>query len=88
MVCCTAKAKKAKPRERQLHQGHAGHFVDYVDAPDAKTAEAIAAKEHRIPDTLRDRLVAIREDRWDGCGSGYRHTVLQSLGYWSHRKTA
>ena len=37
-------------------------FIDYVEAPDAKTAESISAKEHRIPDTLRDRLVAIRED--------------------------
>jgi len=46
-----------------LIKGTPAKFVDYVDAPDAKTAEDIAAKEHRIPDTLRDRLVAIREDR-------------------------
>ena len=59
-----------------LIKGTPAKFVDYVDAPDAKTAEDIAAKEHKIPDTLRDRLVAIREDRWDGCGSGYRHTVV------------
>lgn len=48
-----------------LIKGTPTKFVDYVDAPDAKTAEDIAAKEHRIPDTLRDRLVAIREAvRW------------------------
>jgi len=48
-----------------LIKGTPAKFVDYVDAPDAKTAEDIAAKEHRIPDTLRDRLVAIREAvRW------------------------
>jgi hypothetical protein len=68
MVCCIAKAKKAKPRERasmgvSLIKGTAAKFVDYVDAPDAKTAEDIAAKEYRIPDTLHDRLVAIHEDR-------------------------
>ena len=69
---CAAQPKPRRPNHAsvcfdggQLHQGHAGHFVDYVDAPDAKTAEDIAAKEHRIPDTLRDRLVAIREAvRW------------------------
>jgi hypothetical protein len=33
-----------------------------LDALDAKTAEDIAAKEHKIPDTLRVRLVAIREN--------------------------
>jgi hypothetical protein len=47
---------------RQPDQRHAAKFIDYVQAPDAKSAEDIAAKEHKIPDTLRDRLVAIRED--------------------------
>jgi hypothetical protein len=64
-----AKAKKTKPRERlfewrvSLIKGTPAKFIDYVHAPDAKTAEDIAAKEHKIPDTLRDRLVAIREQR-------------------------
>jgi hypothetical protein len=63
-----AKAKKTKPREHMLRwrvsliKGTPAKFIDYVEAPDAKTAEDIAAKEHRISDTLRDRLVAIRED--------------------------
>jgi hypothetical protein len=62
-----AKAKKSKPRERRVRwrvsliKGTPAKFIDYVEAPDAKTAEDIAAKEHRISDTLRDRLVAIRE---------------------------
>jgi hypothetical protein len=65
---CMAKAKKAKPRERLLRwrvslmRATPARFIDYVEAPDAKTAEDIAAEEHKIPDTLRDRLVAIRED--------------------------
>jgi hypothetical protein len=65
---CMAKAKKSKPREHlirwrvSLINGTPAKFIDFVEAPDAKTAEDIAAKEHRISDTLRDRLVAIRED--------------------------
>jgi hypothetical protein len=42
--------------------GTPAKFIDHVHAPDAKTAEDIAAKEHKIPDTMRDRLVAIREN--------------------------
>jgi hypothetical protein len=63
-----AKAKKTKSRERLLRwrvslmKATPAKFIDYVEAPDAKTAEDTAAKEHRISDTLRDRLVAIRED--------------------------
>jgi hypothetical protein len=62
-----AKAKKTKPRELirwrvNLIKGTPAKFIDFVEAPDAKTAEEKAAKEHKIPDTLRDRLVAIRED--------------------------
>jgi hypothetical protein len=37
-------------------------FIDFVEAPDAATAEKQVAKEHEIPDTLRDRIVAVRED--------------------------
>jgi hypothetical protein len=36
-------------------------FIGYAHAPEAKTAEEIAAEEHNVPDTLPDRLVAIRE---------------------------
>ncbi len=63
-----AKAKKSKPRERlirwrvNLIKGTPAKFIDFVEAPDAKTAEDIAAEEHKISDTLRDRLVAIREE--------------------------
>ena len=63
-----AKAKKTKPRDRlvrwrvSLITKTPAKFVDYVEAVDAKSAEDIAAKEHKISDTLRDRLVAIRED--------------------------
>jgi hypothetical protein len=38
-------------------------FIDHVHARDAKSAEDIAAKEHQIRNTLRDRLVAIREEQ-------------------------
>jgi len=37
-------------------------FIDYTLAPDAETAEVQVAEAHDISDTLRDRLVAIRED--------------------------
>ena len=62
-----AKAKKTKPRELirwrvNLIKGTPAKFIDFVEAPDAKTAEDIAAKEHMISDTLRNRLVAIRDD--------------------------
>jgi hypothetical protein len=53
---------KKKPEYRGTCRGTPAKFIDYVEAADAKTAEDIAAKEHRIPDTLRDRLVAIREE--------------------------
>ena len=62
------KAKKTKPRERlprwrlSLIKGTPAKFIDYTLAPDAETAEKQVAEEHKIPDTLRDRLVAIRED--------------------------
>ena len=64
---CMAKAKKTKPRELirwrvSLMKATPAKFIDFVEAPDAKTAEDIAAKQHKISDTLRNRLVAIRED--------------------------
>jgi hypothetical protein len=37
-------------------------FVDFTLAPDAETAERQVAEAHEISETLRDRLVAIRED--------------------------
>jgi hypothetical protein len=63
-----AKAKKTKPRERlvrwrvSLITKTPAKFIDFAMAPDAATAEKQVAEEHEIPDTLRDRLVAIRED--------------------------
>ncbi len=63
-----AKAKKTKPREHMfrwrvsLIKGTPAKFIDFAIAPDAETAEKQVAEEHRIPDTLRDRLVAIREE--------------------------
>jgi len=63
-----AKAKKTKPRDQlprwrvSLIKGTPAKFIDFTLAPDAETAEKQVAEEHKIPDTLRDRLVAIRED--------------------------
>jgi len=37
-------------------------FIDFAYAPDAETAEKKVAEEHEISDTLRNRLVAIRDD--------------------------
>ena len=44
-------------------KGTPAKFIDYVEATDAKSAEDITAKKHGISDTLRDHLVAIRDDR-------------------------
>jgi len=62
-----AKARKAKPGEQirwrvSLITKTPAKFIDYALAPDAETAEKQVAEEHEIPDTLRDRLVAIREN--------------------------
>jgi hypothetical protein len=63
-----AKAKKTKPRDRlvrwrvSLIKGRPAKFIDFAYAPDAQAAERRVAKEHKIRDTLRSRLVAIRED--------------------------
>jgi hypothetical protein len=62
-----AKAKKSKPRELirwrvSLITATPAKFVDFTLAPDAAMAEEQVAEAHEIPETLRDRLVAIRED--------------------------
>jgi hypothetical protein len=62
-----AKVKKTKPRELprwrvSLIRGTPAKFIDFAYAPDAQAAERQVAKEHKISETLRSRLVAIRED--------------------------
>jgi hypothetical protein len=62
-----AKAKKTKPRELprwrvSLITKTPAKFIDFTLAPDAETAEKQVAEAHDISETLRDRLVAIRED--------------------------
>ena len=62
-----ARAKRTKPRELirwrvSLITATPAKFVDFTLAPDAATAEEQVAEAHEIPETLRDRLVAIRED--------------------------
>ena len=63
-----AKTKKTKPREHlirwrvSLITGTPAKFVDFALAPDAETAERQVAEAHDISDTLRDRLVAVREE--------------------------
>jgi hypothetical protein len=65
---CMAKAKKTKPRDNMIRWRVSvitktpAKFIDFAYAPDAETAEKQVAEEHAIPDTLRDRLVAIRDD--------------------------
>jgi hypothetical protein len=46
----------------RLIKGTPGMFIDFAYAPDAETAEKQVAEEYEISETLRDRLVAIRED--------------------------
>jgi hypothetical protein len=43
-------------------KGTPAKFIEFVEAPDAETAEAMVARNHRIPDALRDRLIALREN--------------------------
>ena len=63
-----ARAKKSKPRDRLVRwrvlliKKTPAKFVDFAYAPDAQSAERTVAKEHSISGTLRNRLVAIRED--------------------------
>jgi hypothetical protein len=67
-MVAVAKVKKTKPQDRLVHwrvslvKGTPAKFIDFVEAPDAATAEKQVAEAHRIPETLRDRLIAIRED--------------------------
>ena len=63
-----AKAKKTKPRDHlirwrvSLITATPAKFIDFTMAPDAETAEEQVAEAHDISDTLRNRLVAIRDD--------------------------
>jgi hypothetical protein len=62
-----AKAKSTKPRDLirwrvSLITATPAKFIDFTMAPDAETAEEQVVKEHKIGDTLRNRLAAIRED--------------------------
>ena len=71
-----ATAKKSKPRDRlvrwrvSLIKKTPAKFIDFAYAPDAQSAERKVAKEHNISGTLRNRLVAIREDWWTSRQSG------------------
>ena len=63
-----AKAKKTKPSERlirwrvSLITATPAKFVDFTLAPDAETAERQVVEAHDISETLRDRLVAVRDE--------------------------
>jgi len=62
-----AKSQEDQPRELirwrvSLITATPAKFIDFTLAPDAATAEPQVAEAHEIPDTLRDRLLAIRED--------------------------
>jgi hypothetical protein len=62
-----AKAKKTKPRDLprwrvSLITKTPAKFIDFTLAPDAATAEKQVAEAHDIDASLRDRVVAIRED--------------------------
>ena len=45
-----------------LIKGTPTKFIDFTLAPDAATAEKQVAEEHKIPDTLRDRIAVTRDD--------------------------
>jgi hypothetical protein len=62
-------SKRSKPKSKPEYRWRVSlitatpaKFVDFTLAPDAATAERQVAEAHEISDTLRDRLVAIRED--------------------------
>jgi hypothetical protein len=63
-----AYAKKTKPRDHMVRwrisliTSTPAKFTDFTMAPDAETAEEQVAEAHDISETLRDRLVAIREE--------------------------
>jgi hypothetical protein len=61
-----AKAKKTKAREQirwrvSLITKTPAKFIDFAYTPDAATAEKQVAEQYDIADTLRDRVVAIRD---------------------------
>jgi hypothetical protein len=58
-----------KPTASALHRfritllkGTPAKFLGFVEAPNEKAAVEAAAREFKIADTLRDRLVARRDD--------------------------
>jgi hypothetical protein len=63
-----AKARKTTPRDHlhrwrvSLVKATPAKFVGFVRAPDEQSAIEMAAEDYGISDTLRDRIVAIRED--------------------------
>jgi hypothetical protein len=64
---CMAKAKKTKPREQirwrvSLMTKTPAKFIGFAYVPDAETAEKQVAEEHELSETLRNKLVAIRDD--------------------------
>ena len=50
------------PRQGSLLKGTPAKFLGYIEAPDEKAAIEAAAKEYKIADVLRDRLVARRDE--------------------------
>ena len=57
--------KKAKPVPRwrvSPIKGTPAQFLGYVDAADEKSAIETAAKEYKIAEVLRNRLVARRDE--------------------------
>ncbi len=62
-----AEAKKSKPRAQiwwrvSLMMKSPARFIDFTLAPDAETAEKQVAEAHDISETLRNKLVSIRDD--------------------------
>jgi hypothetical protein len=62
-----AKAKKSKPREQirwrvSLMTKTPAKFVGSTYAPDAAMAEKQIAEEYDVAETLRNKLIAIRDD--------------------------
>jgi hypothetical protein len=53
---------KAAVRWRiSLLKGTPAKFLGYIEAPDEKSAIEAAAKEYKVADALRDRLLARRD---------------------------
>jgi hypothetical protein len=63
-----AKVRKTKPREQlfrwraTLIKGTPAKYTGYVEAADEKTAIEEAAKEFKVSETLRDGIVATRDE--------------------------